>query len=147
MIESILKKTAQFWNRIFSTKELLPYERLALDAWRATISENNKNILDAQLDVVELIQHQAADAKVCFYYQEGRDMPLFRAKEPDLHVATVLLRSSPDGLETMRAKVILHRGRFFSIEFPKRPKRYLQQHHMHMEALQVAGVETHAQLE
>jgi len=146
MIESILRKTAQFWNRMFSSKELLPYERLALDAWRATISQGNKNILDAQLDAAQFVQHQAAGAKVCFYYHEGRDMPLFRAKEQNLHAATVLLRS-PDGLETLRAKVILHRGRFFSIEFPKRPERYMQQHDMQVQALQVAGVESHAQLD
>ncbi len=72
-------------------------------------------------------------------------MPLFRATEPDLHAATVLLRS-PDGLETLRAKIFLHKGCFFSIEFPKRPERYMQQHHMQAQALQVAGVETHVTL-
>ncbi len=143
MIESILNRVAQLWNRFFASKELLPYERLVLDAWRASISEDSRHVLDAQLDAAQLVQHQAAGAKVCLYYREGRDMPLFQNAEPDLHAATVLLRS-PDGLETLRAKIFLHKGRFFSIEFPKRPERYMQQHHMQVQALQVAGVETHA---
>jgi hypothetical protein len=142
MIESVLNRIARAWNRLFASKELLPYERLVLDAWRASMSEENQRILDAQLDAVSLVQHQAAGAKVCFYYREDHSIPLFRADQPDLHAATVLLRSEGTS-ETLRAKIFVHRGRFFSIEFPKRPDRYMQQHHMQARTLQVSSVEDH----
>lgn len=145
MIKSVINRMAQFWNSLFATKKLLPYERLVLDAWRASISEESKHVLDAQLDATQLVQHQAAGAKVCFYFREGRGLPLFRATDPDLHVATVLLQP-PDGLKTLQAKIFLHKGRLFSIEFPKRPERYMQQHHMQAHALRVAGVEKNSTL-
>jgi hypothetical protein len=127
---------------LFASKKLLPHERLVLDVWRASLSDEGRRILDAQLDAVALVQHQAAGAKVCFYYRKARDVPLFRTDQPDVHSATVLLRS--DGLsETMPVKIFVHRGLFFSIEFPKRPDRYMQQHHMQAQTLRVASVEGH----
>lgn len=132
---------ARLWNRLFASKKLLPYERLVLDAWQASLSGEGQRILRAQLEAVSLVQHQAGGAKVCFYYRGDRCMPLFSAVQPDLHAATVLLRD--EGAETLRAKIFIHRGRFFSIEFPKRPSRYMQQHHMREHALQVASVEGH----
>jgi len=141
MSRSILNWVAHSWNRLFTGKKLLPYERLVLDAWRASLPEEGQRILDAQLEAVSFVQHQAGGAKVCFYYREGHSMPLFKLDRPDLHAATVLLRA--ERAETLRAKIFLHRGRFFSIEFPKRPNRYMQQHYMQERALQVTSVENH----
>ncbi len=56
---------------------------------------------------------------MCFFYRENAAAPLFKLDRPDIHAATVLLRA--EGPETLRAKIFLHRGKFFSIEFPKRP--------------------------
>ncbi len=81
---------------------------------------------------------------MCFYYPEGKDIPLFENVQPDLHVATILLRADGGSKDqTMRVKIFVHRGKFFSIEFPKRPERYMQLHHMQTDKLQVAAVETH----
>ncbi|WP_018079193.1 hypothetical protein [Thiobacillus denitrificans] len=140
MIEFVLNRIAQVWNSLFANKKLLPYERLVLDGWRASIPEKSRLILDTQLDAARFVQRQAAGAKVCFYFRKSLDVPLFQATDPDLHVATVLLQS-PDGFKTLQAKVFLHKGRLFSIEFPKRPERYMQQHHMQAHTLRVAGVE------
>lgn len=141
MSGSILKWVAHSWNHLFTGKKLLPDERQVLDAWRASLPEEGQRIFDAQLEAVSFVQHQAGGEKVCFYYREDRGMPLFKPDRPDLHAATVLFRA--EGLETLRAKIFLHRGRFFSIEFPKRPKLYLQQLHMQNRALQVANVKNH----
>lgn len=144
MSGSILHWVGHLWNRLFAGKKLLSYERLVLDAWRASLPEEGQRVLDEQLQAVSFVQHQAGAAKVCFYYREGYGIPLFKLGRPDLHAATVLLRA--EGPEKMRAKIYLHRGRFFSIEFPKRPKRYMQQHHMQERALQVASVENHVDI-
>ena len=142
MSKSILNGVAHVWNRLFASKKLLSHERLVLDAWRASLSDEGRRILDAQLDAVALVQHRAAGAKVCFYYRKDHDVALFQPYQPNLHAATVLLRS--DGLsETMRVKIFVHRGQFFSMEFPKRPDRYMQQHHMQAQTLLVASVEKH----
>lgn len=137
----ILKWLAHSWNRLFASKRLLPYERLVFDAWRATLPREVLSILDAQLEAVAIVQRQAGGAKMCFYYEEGRSIPLFKLKQPDLHAATVILQA--EGVENMRVRIFLHRGRFFSIEFPKRPNRYLLQHHLQKQALHVARVVNH----
>lgn len=105
----------------------------------------DRNILDAQLGKVAYIQRQAAGAKVCFYYEETGAIPLFPDERPDVNAATVVLESgeAPDGGERMRVKVFTHRGRFFSIEFPKRPNRYMEVHGMRAASLKVDQVLLH----
>ncbi|GAB7126055.1 hypothetical protein JCM19000A_05620 [Silvimonas sp. JCM 19000] len=141
MSGSILNWVAGLWNCQFAGKKLLPYERLVFDAWRSSLQEESKCILDAQLAAVSFVQHQAGGAKVCFFYRENAAAPLFKLDRPDIHAATVLLRA--EGPETLRAKIFLHRGKFFSIEFPKRPSRFMQQHNIEERALHVANVESH----
>jgi hypothetical protein len=41
----------------------------------------------------------------------------------------------------LAARIFIHRGRFFSIEFPKRPWRYAELHDAELEALRVDRVE------
>ncbi len=129
---------------LFNRSTLLPHEQLCFDSWRASLSEAARAILDKQLAAVRLIQRQAGGAKVCFYYRDDVQCPLLHPDAPDLHAATVVLQK-PGGSETqaMRVKVYVHRGRFFSLEFPKRPERYALQHEMILHELQVARVETH----
>lgn len=145
MIEGLLRKVASLHHTLFGGRELLPHEQICLDAWRASLPEKGKRVLDAQLAAVRLIQHQASGAKVCFYYSDGENIPLFGDQQPDLHAATIVLRTAggASGEQTMRVKMFVHRGRLFSIEFPKRPARYMQQHGMRPDALQVAAVEGH----
>jgi hypothetical protein len=129
---------------LFNRTTLLPYEQRCLDSWRASLSEPAGEILDKQLAVVRLIQRQAGGAKVCFYYRDDAQCPLLHPNGPDLHAATAVLQK-PGGSEaqTMRVKVYVHRGKFFSLEFPNRPERYALQHEMTLQELQVARVETH----
>jgi hypothetical protein len=128
----------------FNRTTLLPHEQLCLDGWRASLPEAAREILDKQLAAVRLVQRQAGGAKVCFYYRNDVPFPLFSADQPDLLAAVVVLQK-PQGTEaqTMRVKVYVHRGRFFSLEFPKRPERYVVQHGMALQELQVARVEIH----
>lgn len=146
MIESLINRVSQGWHRLFSSKHLLPHEQVVLNAWRASLPEAAQHILDTQLLAAYLVQRQAAGAKVAFYYDKGKEAPPFSNDQPDVHAATVSLHSEGLDGETMRVKVFVHRGRFFSIEFPKRPERYMQQHHMVAEKLRVAAVESHASL-
>jgi hypothetical protein len=129
---------------LFNRSTLLPHDQLCLDSWRASLSAAAREILDKQLAVIRLIQRQAGGAKVCFYYRDDAPCPLLHPDRPDLHAATVVLQK-PRGSEaqTMRVKIYVHRGRFFSLEFPKRPDRYALQHEMTLQELQVARVETH----
>jgi hypothetical protein len=145
MIEALLKKVASLQHALFGGRSLLPHEQICLDAWRASLPADAKRVLDAQLAAVRLVQHQAGGAKVCFYYRDDESIPLFGTEQPDLHVATIVLRTTggTNGDQTMRVRVFVHRGRFFSIEFPKRPERYMQQHAMRSDALQVGAVENH----
>jgi len=145
MIEELLRKVASLHHALFGGKNLLPHEQICLDAWRTLLPEKEKGVLDAQLAAVRLIQHQAGRTKVCFYYRDEENIPLFETKQPDLHVATIVLRTvdGTNGEQTMRAKMFAHQGLFFSIEFPKRPVRYMQQHGMRPDALQVVAVEDH----
>ncbi|WP_265284516.1 RHS repeat domain-containing protein [Verminephrobacter aporrectodeae] len=140
--EWVLNWGSHMTHRLFASKKLLSYERLVLNAWRASLPGEAQRILDAQLEVVWLVQRGAGDAKVCFYHREDRGTPRFKLDPLDLHAATVLLCSG--SAATMRAKIFLHGGLFFSIEFPKRPKRYMQLHRMQGQALHVARVESHA---
>lgn len=144
MIESILRRLSHFLNRLSSSKQLRPYEEMVLQAWRSTLTEEEQQTLDAQLIAADLMQRQAGDAKVCFYYPNNRGVPIFKNQEPCVHAATVSLVSCDDGEgKPMNVKLFLVNGKFFSIEFPKRPARYMQQHGMRPDALQVAAVEDH----
>lgn len=148
-MRAMIRKLNEFFqavSRIFGSNTLLPYEQLCMDAWRASLPEPASAILDVQLSMVNQVQRQAGGAKICFYYTEVEKVPTFSANAPDLHVAFVVIRS-PNGIaaQQMRVKIFLHRGRFFSIEFPKRPDRYFRQHQMDPHQLEVDHVEhTHS---
>lgn len=134
---------AKLYYRLFGTKRLSSLERLTLDAWRNSLSINAREILDAQLQEALFAQQQADGAKLCFYYPDHASSPVFRDQSPDLHVATVIVTDAQVPGSTMRGKVFVHRGRFFSLEFPKRPWRYLQLHGMRMETLRAVRVDVH----
>ena len=123
-----------------------PQEQSILDAWRESLSETDRTVLDAQLASVGIVQRQAGGMKVVFFpktdTQAGKETSsLFLNQLPDLHVADVFLSATGDAsTDSMRVKIFLHRGRFFSIEFPKRPTRYLKLHHMDIQAVRVTKV-------
>ena len=148
LIQSALQKIADLYQAVFGKEKLFTHEEMCLSAWRESLPDLAKVKLDAQMKAVRVIQHQAAGAKVCFYYADKDDAPLFMPVRPDMHVATVSL-SSGDSLAqpSLRAKIFVHQGRFFSIEFVKRPTRYMAQHGMNQAALKVLDVVTVNSLE
>jgi len=130
-------------------EDLLPYESACLEAFRGVLSESEKAILDQQIKAADVIQRQAGGAKLVFFFDAkgSNEIPLFANQAADLHAADVFLASAEQGSgHKMRAKVFLHRGRFFSIEFPKRPRRYMEQHAMGPERLRVVEVKKLAQI-
>ena len=139
------------FNRILSGKSstLLPHEKMCLDAWREVLRADARAILDEQLASVRLVQRQAEGAKLCFFYPEHATSRHFPCTAPDLHAATVVLADmarKDDPVKQMRVKIYLHRGRFFSIEFPKRPSRYAEQHGLSIQALEVLTVQEQVDL-
>jgi len=147
MIEALLDKLSTLYFRFFGGTRLLPHEQLCLDAWRGTLSEDARCVLDAQLNSVNLVQRQAAGAKVCFYSSGDSGVPLFANQDPDQHVATVVVTTKEESAKhRMSVKVFLHRGRFFSIEFPKRPARYVEQHGAKGKPLRVVDILLHQAL-
>ena len=139
----ILDKISNFYFRLFGNRSLGELEKLCLDAWRDTLSAPDRSILDRQLEQRPHIQKQAAGAKVCFYYDDEAHLPLFPDTRPDVNVATVVLESTAAPGERMKVKLFTHRGRFFSIEFPKRPERYMELHGMDAASLRVHKVIPH----
>lgn len=139
---SLIKSVLDGYHRLFPSTSLLPRERLCLDAWRDKLSTERRRVLDVQLSAMYFVQRQAGGAKVVFYYPEGKDTPSFAVGDPDVHAATITLKTSSESiLQRMSVKLFVHRGRFFSIEFPKRPERYLEQHSMQDQPLEVERVE------
>lgn len=139
-MDQIIRLIAKFYQDIFGKRELLPIEKLCLDAWRQSLSGEVKNIIDKQLSHLKSIQRQAGGAKVCFYFNEGGQFPHFSRVDPNLHVATVTLEDGVESSSSMEVRIFVHRGRLFSVEFPKRPQRYLEQHMMSDSMLRVGSV-------
>jgi hypothetical protein len=147
MIHPLLRVLGRLYYRLFGNKRLTSIERLTLDAWRGELSARTKEILDAQLQAAVFAQRQAGGLKICFYYPDLGAGPVFRDQRPDLHVATVILTDAQAPGSEMKVKVFLHRGRVFSLEFPKRPWRYLELHEMHSETLRAERVKSLVELE
>jgi hypothetical protein len=145
-MERLLNKLADLHFRLFGSKRLLPLEELCLNAWCKSLGDENKRILDANLKLPT--SRNGDGAKVCFYYRESKEIPLFRNTRPALHVATVMLKFVNGTTEQqMKVRIFVHEGRFFSIEFPKRPERYLQLHGMQDKPLDVTEVVIHEKLD
>ncbi len=143
----LLRSLNRLYYRFFGSKRLLSFERLAFDAWRNSLSTRAQEILDAQLRSAHFIQRQAGGAKVCFYHLNQETIPLFRNQLPYHKVATVILTDARVPHSKLKVKIFVQCGRFFSLEFPKRPWRYLELHGMHFESLRVDQVITHVELE
>lgn len=141
-VASFFNWLTALYYKVFGTKDLDALERMVIDALRDSLSVSGRTTLDAQISAASFIQRQAGGAKVCFYYPDDARIPLFEDTSPDLQFSTVVLET-PDATErqSMRVRVFLHHGRLFSIEFPKRPDRYLQQHDMAGQPLRVSSVD------
>ncbi len=132
------------WPRLlFGSTQLSPLEELCFTAWRRTLPENARAVLEVQLEQVAYIERQVGGAKAIFRYPSGKPDTLFANTEPD-QVAAQIVLGSPDDVRpdrTFRVKLFVHRGRLFSIEFPKRPDRLLEKHGLTETDLRVLRVE------
>ena len=142
-MERIFDSLAKLHFRLFGKKDLSPLEQQSVSAWRASLNERERAVLDAQLSAVQMIQRQAGGARLVFYYRDKGDaIPLFANRKPDLHAADVFVGQPGAPAErTMRMKVFLNRGSFAAVEYPKRPSRYMELHKMAGDNLQVLRVE------
>jgi hypothetical protein len=147
-MERLLQSLAKLHFRLFGTRRLSALEAKVIDAWRDTLASPEQSILDSQMKAVAMIQRQAQGARLVFYYPETpvQPIPLFANVQPDVHVADVFL-GEPGTSENrvMRMKIYLNRGRLVSVEYPKRPDRYLEQHKMQHDRLKVLRVQPTAQ--
>ena len=130
------------YYRLFGSAKLRPYEKICIVAWEVTLSVESKDVFSAQLKQPYFVQRQAGDAKVCFYWHREDRLSRFKDASLDLNVAIVTLKSNLADKQAMKAKIFLRRGRFFSIEFPKRPDRYAALQGMDLTTLSVASIET-----
>ncbi|MEE7545959.1 hypothetical protein HF319_01895 [Xanthomonas sp. Kuri4-1] len=131
------------WRKFVGRPKLFVREELCLSAMRGILSISEVEIFDHQIAESDLIQRQAGGARLCFFSSklDGR-RKLFKNKLPDQHVANIFLKSRKGaGAKKMRVKVFLHRGYFFSIEFPKCPRRYMRLHGIDENSLYLDKVE------
>ena len=143
MIAGILHLITEWYYRGVGSTRLNAVEDLCFRAWREIIPTQGRAILDSQIGRVSYVERQAGGAKVICRYPSDEPHELFRNTEPDQVVAIVIL--GPIGVTSdqhnFHANIIVHRGRFFSIEFPKAPRRLLKKHAIPEEQLRVVRVE------
>lgn len=143
-MKDVLTKFLRVYRRIFGSKvRLVLYEQQVLDAWRKSLPKEQRSILDAQIQATDVIQRQAGGAKLCFFHNgdpQPHKIALFKNRGPDQHVADVFLKGERSD-DLMRAKIYVHRGLFFSIEFSKRPQRYMKLHNIEQSSLGVSKVD------
>jgi hypothetical protein len=131
-------------NKLFEGRGLKKYEQLVFDTWRASLSLEHRNILDSQLAQLSFFQRLSGSAKIAFFYKKNKCLQLFGNSSPRCHVATVSLgMDEPSPFGPLNAKIFLHEGRFFSIEFAKRPKRMAEQRGWTLEHIQALNLTTH----
>jgi len=140
MIEKLLANFAKVYNTLTLDKVLLPYEELVLDAWKEALSNDYRKILDEQLCAAKYLQRQAGGAKICFYYPDNATVRLFPTKTAETKAGIITLGSPNNEIE-MRVKIFVVNGKFFSIEFPKRPEVYMEIHGMDKDRLYVKNIE------
>ena len=123
------------------SKRLTPLEAKCLASWRSSLSTQNISILDTQLDGSYFVQRQAGGAKLCFFFFNKDGIPAFHDESSDLLAGTVSLGvHGGSKAQIMRVKIFIQRGYLFSIEFPKRPKQFLQRHNMLGQPLEIQEV-------
>jgi len=124
----ILQFISRLFYLAFGSNRLRPYERVCIDAWRSTLTNELRQKLDKQLEKFDFVQRQARRTKSVFYcirdpdYKTWGDDELFPNREEDRRVFTGTLTGEiGDITESVRFGVYLHRGRLSSIEFESEP--------------------------
>jgi hypothetical protein len=113
-------------------------ERLCLDVWKARLTEPATQILNRQLNAFDFVQRTAGGTVVMFHcadrraYERWPDDQLFPRRAEELVAAIVRLEpkarahvSETRTRSTLKATIMLHKGRLSSLEFNKRPDSIL----------------------
>ena len=112
------------------TSKFYPFEILILESVISAISGEKNLLLKQQLAVINLIQRHG----------EGREVNLYQMKSgkaafdenlriPDALEERLLARVSlklPPKKDELNAEIWMTKGRIFSLEFDKRPKRFFE---------------------
>jgi hypothetical protein len=113
------------WARFGSSAGLRSYERACLLSWRSRLPQEAAILLDRQLQFLTFIQRLSDGKLITFYCREGQlpDSVLFPNTDSESIAAIFHLRidSSP---ESIRGRIVLHKGRLSSIEFQKVPSYF-----------------------
>jgi len=124
----ILQMLNDLLSHIFGSTKLRPYESMCLEAWKRELSGDAVAILERQLELYDLVQRQSAGKLVCFYCigdptcKKFPEDALFPFRPEDAAVARVILRRTDEnGRASLRADLFVVHGRFFNIEFSRRP--------------------------
>lgn len=131
-------------HRIFDDRHFGGLELVALLSWRENLNQDQKAILDKQLDMLNLVQKGAGGAKVAAYYKGKQQVPLFQNIRENLKIATVEFSDFEKPQSTpLRANIFLHAGRIFSVEYPKPPARFAKKHGLKLENFRVTDLIIH----
>lgn len=128
----------KMYYKVFGSRKVKAQELEIIGEFRRRLQTEDQKILDSQLSAAICVQEQAGGAKWCWYYDE-KLAACFSDKSLNKRVANVALACNDEGVR-MTAKIYTHRGKFFSIEYPKRPSRYKELHGMDCIKLKVVDV-------
>ncbi len=143
-MESLVQFLLDFYHKQFPNTQLRKFEQQCIDAWKDSLPIDGKRVLTAQLKAAYFVQRQAMGAKICFYYPLTKDekLPLFADTGSDVLAAMVNLASTANADEVrICAKIFVHRGRLFSLEFPKAPQHYFERHKISDDDLEFESIE------
>lgn len=129
----------------FRRTKLIPYEEYCINAWRETLSDKNRTILDAQLARVRYI-HPRLRSTSMFSFQSSCFVPLFSyySNSSEVLGATVFLEPS-EGKE-IRVEIFLKNHRLEKLYLYRDPVSYEKQYGMRLEHIPVKQVMTHVEL-
>lgn len=128
LLEGILSKLLRAAGLLLGSPRSRHYERACFQAWRETLSDSQREKLQSQLGLFDIIQRQARRTKSVFYclrdpsYRSWPDAVSFDDCSEDLRVFNGYLRGNINDIsESVACTIYTHKGRLFSIEFDSEP--------------------------
>jgi hypothetical protein len=137
---------------VFNRKKLRPYEQFILESWRAQLSAENKMILDAQMDRRRVVDRGYRGYKggpiASFFYWDEPSLPRFGNKLADQKVSTVILRDRTNTKNPpLKAKIFIHSGELFFIEFAKLPEWFNPKRSSDLDRIYVERIVSHVSVD
>ncbi|HQO21176.1 MAG TPA: hypothetical protein PK747_01285 [Acidobacteriota bacterium] len=125
---SILQALDFLFRAFLPKNRLRPYERKCLEAWSENLEVNIRDLLWKHIDMSLTIQRFSKDKLTCFFpiCQAGNKvdphLELFEHQGEEILVAIIYLFSQKRTGTTVRARIVIHKGRLSSIEYDEPPK-------------------------